>query len=230
MNENRRRIKRGLLIGLAVQLVILAVVGGFVYSKYVKQDKLDGTLNITAELGTIQLLEHEAVKTLKGNYEFTEVLYDGTAGKEGNTYDHVLPGLDIPKDPYIKVDGKTPISAYIFVEVVEDNNGNFALYEKGASDVEKHKIEKLAYRLTDSWHSLGKIGKNGGTVYVYASGETAINVTGNITKLPILEGDEIIVSQKVNIEGEASLQFYATMAQVVNGKTPAEIYTAQGAA
>lgn len=226
MNENRRRIKRGLLIGLAVQLVILAVVGGFVYSKYVKQDKLDGQISITAELGTIQLLEHEAEKADNGQYTLNTSVTPVTT----NTYDHVLPGLDIPKDPYIKVEGKTPIPAYIFVEVVEDNNDNFALYEKGASDVEKHKIEKLAYRLTDSWHSLGKIGKNGGTVYVYASGDTAISVKGNIDKLSILEGDKIIVSQKVSIDPPAKLEFYATMAQAVNGKTPAEIYTAQGAA
>lgn len=222
MNETKRRIRRGLLIGLVAQLIIMAVVGGFVYSKYVKQDKLDGQISITAELGTIQLLEHEAVKTDKGNYEFTEVLYDGTVGKEGNTYDHVLPGLDIPKDPYIKVEGKTPIPAYIFVEVVADVNFD---------EYNGHVQNKLAYSLTSSWKKLESVtGEHGGSVYVYASGDTAISVIGNIDKLSILEGDKIIVSQKVSIDPPAKLEFYASMAQAVNGKTPAEIYTAQGAA
>ncbi len=222
MNETKRRIRRGLLIGLVAQLIIMAVVGGFVYSKYVKQDKLDGQISITAELGTIQLLEHQAKKTDKGNYEFTEVLYDGTVGKEGNTYDHVLPGLDIPKDPYIKVEGKTPIPAYIFVEVVADTNFD---------EYNGHVQNKLAYSLTSSWKKLDIAGENGGTVYVYVDGEgNPIKVTGNISELHILVDDKIIVSQKVNIEGEASLQFYATMAQAVNEKTPEEIYTAQGAA
>lgn len=216
-----RRIKKGLLIGLAVQIAILAVVGGFVYSKYVKQDQLNGTLSITAELGTIQLLEHEAVKTLKGNYEFTEVLYDGTAGKEGNTYDHVLPGLDIPKDPHIVVTGKTPIPAYIFVEVLADEN-----FEQS----NEHVQNKLAYQLTSDWKKLAVAGKHGGIVYVYAGGDNAIAVTGNIDKLPILVGDKITVSQKVDIENKASIQFYAAMAETVEGKTPEEIYTAQGAA
>ena len=221
MNENKRRIKRGLLIGLAVQLVILAVVGGFVYSKYVKQDKLNGTLNITAELGKIQLLEHEAVKTDKGDYIFTEILLP-TETKKGNTYDHVLPGLDIPKDPHIVVTGKTPIPAYIFVEVVEDENFD---------EYNGHVQNKLAYSLTSSWKKLESVtGEHGGTVYVYASGDTAISVKGNIDKLSILESDKIIVSQKVSIAPPAKLEFYATMAQAVNGKTPAEIYTAQGAA
>lgn len=221
MNENRRRIKRGLLIGLAVQLVILAVVGGFVYSKYVKQDKLNGTLNITAELGKIQLLEHEAVKTDKGDYIFTEILLP-TETKKGNTYDHVLPGLDIPKDPYIKVEGKTPIPAYIFVEVVADENFD---------EYNGHVQNKLAYSLTSSWKKLDIAGENGGTVYVYVDGEgNPIKVTGNISELHILVDDKIIVSQKVSIAPPAKLEFYATMAQAVNGKTPAEIYTAQGAA
>ena len=204
MNENRRRINRGLLIGLAVQLVILAVVGGFVYSKYVKQDKLNGTLNITAELGKIQLLEHEAVKTDKGDYIFTEILLP-TETKKGNTYDHVLPGLDIPKDPYIKVEGKTPIPAYIFVEVVADENFD---------EYNGHVQNKLAYSLTSSWKKLDIAGENGGTVYVYVDGEgNPIKVTGNIFELHILVDDKIIVSQKVSIDPPAKLKFYATMAQ-----------------
>ena len=205
MNETKRRIRRGLLIGLVAQLIIMAVVGGFVYSKYVKQDKLDGQISITAELGTIQLLEHQAKKTDKGNYEFTEVLYDGTVGKKGNTYDHVLPGLDIPKDPYIKVEGKTPIPAYIFVEVVAD--ANFDEYNG-------HVQNKLAYSLTSSWKKLDIAGENGGTVYVYVDGEgNPIKVTGNIFELHILVDDKIIVSQKVSIAPPAKLKFYATMAQ-----------------
>lgn len=210
MNETKRRIRRGLLIGLVAQLIIMAVVGGFVYSKYVKQDKLDGQISITAELGTIQLLEHEAEKADNGQY----TLNTSVAPVTTNTYDHVLPGLDIPKDPYIKVEGKTPIPAYIFVEVVADENFD---------EYNGHVQNKLAYSLTSSWKKLESVtGEHGGSVYVYASGDTAISVIGNIDKLSILEGDKIIVSQKVNITTPAELKFYAMMGQAYD--TPTKVY------
>lgn len=221
MTENKRKIRRGLLIGLVAQMVILMIVGGFVYSKYVTKETLEGKLNITADIGTIQLFESEATKQNTGEYTL-----DKTKPVTSNNYTHVIPGLDIPKDPYVTVTNKTPIPAYIFVEVVAD--GNFTVSNT-------HVADKLAYSLTSSWKKLDIAGKNGGTVYAYTTdGTTAKAVTNEdadaIDDISILVEDKIIVSQDVSITLPAELKFYASMGQVVNGKTPAEIYTAQGAA
>ncbi|MBR4072249.1 MAG: hypothetical protein IKK26_06825 [Clostridia bacterium] len=225
MKETKRLIKRGLLAGLATQLIIVMLLSTVVYAKYIRTETFTGTIQITVDLGNIALLESKANKELTGQYVLDKNdILDGTTDKEGNTYTHVLPGLDIPKDPYITVTGKTTIPAYIYVEIKADD------IFKESSD---HTPDYLTYELTNDWLSLGMKGRNGGDLYVYSGGAGAAKaVTADIAKISILVGDKITVSQELNLSTitPVSMKIYAAMAEVVSGKTAAEIYTANGAA
>lgn len=197
-------IKRYWPTALATLILLTALTG--VYAKYVMDQPLSGTVTITAELGTIQLLEHKPSKDDSGKYTL------GTETVTEYTYDTVIPGLDIPKDPYVQITNKSPIEAYVFLKIETDN-----LKENG-----------LTYTLKEHWQPV-----NGYTnVYVYSekSGENWVpfKVTGNNTgtiTIPVLEGDQVVVSQKLNKKATGlELTFSACMKQYVDGQTATQIY------
>lgn len=90
------------------------------------------------------LMEHKAVDSNKdGSYELTdeEVL--------SNDYT-VYPGVDIPKDPFVRIEGLSR-EAYLFVEIVGENNDDFA------------------WTVRDEWLETNLVGHHGGTVYAWKS-------------------------------------------------------------
>lgn len=206
------RLKRFLPV-LAVIFLLVVVGVGVSYAKYIATLRATGTVTINAELGDITLQEHEAVRQPNGSYELTDVILpimdnpdstDVNEEKLGNSY-VLIPGLDIPKDPYIVITNKTGIEAYLFVEVV-DKTANPALTVTADSA---------------HWLSLGEIGVNGGTVYVYkatADDKTPTAIDSNFPSDPIyiLAGNQIIVSQTLLTEdttAEDTLTFYACMGE-----------------
>ena len=122
----------------------------------------------------------------------------------------------------MQVVNKTPIRAYLYVEVVENLN------------------VAIKYQMAPAWEKLNSVtGKNGGTVYVYQTGGTSVLTHENCenTEIPILtkpEGwsGEIRVSQHL-LENDTSaddvLTFYAylfeTFKEGEDEKTPSAIYT-----
>lgn len=198
-------IKRYWPTALATLILLTALTG--VYAKYVTDKVLEGQASITAKLGEIKLLEHVYEPQADGSYKKTEA-----TTSNGNTYSTVIPGLDIPKDPYVQITNKSPIEAYVFLKIETDN-----LKENG-----------LTYTLKEHWQPVAGYTD----VYVYSekSGENWIpvkmigNNAGTIT-IPVLEGDQVIVSQKLNKEATGlELSFSACMKQYVDGQTAAQIY------
>lgn len=199
-------IKRYWPTALATLLLLTALTG--VYAKYVTDQALEGHASITAKLGSIDIWESPSTADATGLYTLNKTADPVKA----NTYNVVIPGLDIPKDPYVQITNKSPIEAYVFLEIETDN-----LKENG-----------LTYTLNEHWQPV-----NGYTnVYVYSekSGENWVpfKVTGNNTgtiTIPVLEGDQVVVSQKLNKKATGlELTFSACMKQYVTGQTAKEIY------
>lgn len=197
-------VRYWLIVAIALELVVLLSLSGVVYAKYVAEKELNGNVTIKAELGEIALYEHKAIKNDSGQYELNP---DKTVS--GNTYDTVIPGLDIPKDPYIVITDKTEIPAYVFLLVHETAWPNTMEYE-----LEKHWKPLLGYN----------------NVYVYSDNGDPIKVTGDIETIKIIENDVITVSQSYTGPDETKLTFSACMGQIgVKGDntdmTPNDVYS-----
>lgn len=199
---------------IVIFCMLIAIYSGMlVYAKYVSTITVDnGKVTITANLGDITVDEHMVAKNDDGSYELTSTLISA-ANKSGNEY-FLIPGLDIPKDPFVKITNKSDIPVYVFVEVV----ANFTPSDKG-----------IYFSLAENWKKIEDVtGPNGGTVYYY---NTSISENIDLPILaPLAEGsvDTIQVSQylKENTNGSLKLDFYAYMGQTAAGDNAQEVYGA----
>ena len=197
-------VRNWLIAAVVLEFVVLLSLSGVAYSKYISEKQLTGSITIRADLGNIVLYEHKASKNASGQYELNT-----HETVSGNTYDTVIPGLDIPKDPYIEITNKTEIPAYVFLIVNEKAWPN-----------------TMDYELEEHWKPVS--GYN--NVYVYSDHDGPIKVTENIAVIKIIENDTITVSQKYTGPDEAKLLFSACMGQVGikednTDMTPNEVYS-----
>ncbi len=185
----RRKPRRNPLVIVLILVLTLTALTGTTVAKFVHQKTMSASVTFTAEIATdMTLLEHEAVRAADGSYSLKtdeDDIYKYTV--TGNKYD-LIPGLDIPKDPFITITGKTPIPAYLYVEVIYDPAN-----------------ENVVAQITDGWQLIknGKllyITPNGGLLYVY-TGEgtdplllTDQNCPGSVE---IINDDTITVGQKL---------------------------------
>ena len=192
------KVRVRLILLVAVLSVILGSLIGGVAAKYIWSTEFSGKVTFSAKLAeSIVLLESEAIKNNDGSYTLN------TAKPVSENSYTLLPGLDIPKDPYITVHRKTPIAAYLYVEVVESKD-----YREGI----------LQYSLDDRWKKLDIAGKNGGQVYVYMNeGKTAPLAISNDPEdftVNILKGQTLTVSQELKSAlSSNALTFYGLMAE-----------------
>ena len=169
--------KKTLTIAIALVLVVALAVGATwallthttdtVTNTFVVGKLIDGNT-------TFSLKEH-AIDTqdVTGKY----VLKTGNADSDyttRNTYGAVVPGVNIPKDPTVKVE-KLAGDAYLYV-VVDDQLGT-----------------GLSYNVADKWTELANNGTK--TLYVYNGGE---KLTANSTvSQGVLANNEIAVGETV---------------------------------
>lgn len=199
MKQNRSRLMALLIL---LVLLISGLIGGAV-GKYIKTLQFNGTVTFSATLATNMVLrEHQVERKPDGHHETIDAIIptevDDDTVKNTNHY-VLLPGQDIPKDPYIEITGKTSIPAYLFVEVIDGTAGT------------------LTYTMEDHWVRLTDItGKYGGTVYVYGNGTSpqAIKDGPASALYPILKDNKVTVSQELR-HGEAPgrLDFYAYLGE-----------------
>lgn len=198
-----------LLLIIAVSVLIGSAVGKYRRSFTLEQ----ATVTFTAKLAeSVTLQEHKANRQPDGSYELDE---NSTVAEMEYT---LIPGLDVPKDPYVTIINKTPIDSYLFVEVCP------ILPVIDGQDVIEFSVD------TEHWLKLDITGKNGGTVYVYTTNgsEPAVvdeNVPAETVTLEgvdkkrftvsILEGNTITVSQKLKSMDKADklLIFYACLGE-----------------
>ena len=205
---------------IMIVMLILGSLIGTVMAKYIYSKTLSAKVIFTAELADDFLLqEHIANKQSDGSYDLGTVLLPtkdelGNITKNGNAYT-LLPGLDVPKDPFIKVIKKTPIEAYMYIEVVENLNSAITY----TLDTAKWKplTDTLGNQIT---------GPNSGKVYFYTTdGTNALRIDETFPEDPVylLSGGAnamITVSQKL-LERDTAvndiLTFYAYLYEI--GKT-----------
>lgn len=105
---------RTLLAVLFLLSILLIGLISFAKAKYmttISGQGYEGKITFKASLASdVILQEHEAVPQPDGTYELGDELVTA------NTYT-LLPGVDIPKDPHIVIKGKTPIKAFLFLEI-----------------------------------------------------------------------------------------------------------------
>ncbi len=201
-------MKKKLLIALAIVLVIaMSVTGTLAYL----------TANTGAVTNTFivgKVFDEEDSDTHK-NFELLE---HGITGKPGeytltaeevseNEYT-VMPGVNIPKDPFVRVNSPVGVDVYLFVEVV-DGTG-----EQLTVTVDSAKWTKLA----------GVTGTHGGDVYTLASGRLTAGSTLDATH--ILADDEIVVANETIVD-PGQVTFYGYLIQAA-GFTSAEDAAVKG--
>jgi len=197
-------------------LLLLFSIGtttGTVIAKYVTERELTEQITFTAELAEKMVLEeYEAERTSGGDYSL-----DSTTPKNANSYE-LMPGVDIVKKPYIQISEKTPIKAYLFLEIVGHQPGE--------------ETNGVRYALTDAWVKADTVqGKHEGTVYVYSSGENPVELDETLTEIngfkniDIIKGGKVYVSQELNKSADKfTVTFYAVMTEAVEGKSLAQTY------
>lgn len=172
MYSRKPRIRLWPLVMAAV--MVLGSLVGVVLAKYVYSTELHATVTFSARLAdNFWLQEHQVLRQEDGSY----VLDTGVTVAENNYI--LMPGVDVPKDPFIKIKNKTPLESYLFVEVV-DSLDVFTGSGGGES------IKPVTYAMTNDWRLLKDgegnpvAGENKGAVYVYTGGgETAVAIHAN---------------------------------------------------
>lgn len=171
--------KRRAVLSIAIALLLVAAIGaGFgISAKYRRDITIPGQLIIDAGLAkSVAAVEHKAVRAADGSYEL-----DTTEETNSNEF-IVVAGIDLPRDPFVRITEKTNVPAYLYIEVVKTDN--------------------VACALTDEWVELpGITGKNGGSVYYY----TGTLPKNDLIEIPILTGSVTVG------DGEAELSFYPYM-------------------
>lgn len=195
-------MKKKLLIALAIVLVVaMSVTGTLAYLT-----ANTGAVTNTFTVGKV--FDEEDSDTHK-NFELLEHGITGKPGEytltdeevSGNEYT-VMPGVNIPKDPFVRVNSPVGVDVYLFVEVV-DGTG-----EQLTVTVDSAKWTKLA----------GVTGTHGGDVYTLVSGRLAAGSTLDATY--ILANNEIAVAN-ATIVNPGRVTFYGYLIQAA-GFTSAE--------
>ena len=206
MRKTKFRTRLRLLILL---LLLLAALMSYAVGKYMSTVTITGNVKFTAKLAeTFELREHVISKKADGTYETTAA----TITNETQSY-VLIPGVDVPKDPHIVIEGKTEIPAYLYIEIVD---GLDTVTVNGTS------VKLIDYELTSDWGvTTTKANQHGGTVYVYTGGgNTPLQLTGaaqNMT-IYILANNEVTVSQHIkhaDTDGTDLITFYAYLEEVV---------------
>ena len=155
-------------------LLVLLLIGlvSFAGAKYATTISYTGRITFSASLAEdVILQEHLAVRQPDGSYKLDETV----APVQANTY-KLIPGLDIPKDPHIIIKGKTPIKAFLFIEVWSTLDKNAVYFQV---DDTKWQATEFAPKRT------------GATVYLYVDGGTSAKVldetVGTALTIPILK-------------------------------------------
>ena len=202
MYAKKRPLWRVLLLIAAVAL-ICALIGSAV-GKYIYTETLSASVTFSAEMAkNVVLQESKANRLPDGSYELTEAVV------KDNTYT-LIPGLDVPKNPHIIITEKSPVEAYLFVEVVEDLPGTGT----------------ITYSMASGWKELAVSGKHGGKVYVY---NKVLDENTTADPIYILKDNLIYVSQ--NLLGSLTsevMTFYACLGETAAGGADADaasVYT-----
>lgn len=194
MRKMSFRARFRLLIVLTLLLIALTT---FAVGKYITTIENESTVSFTARLAKdVILQEHLAVRQPDGSYQLDEEVV------KGNSY-KLIPGLDIKKDPHIIIQDKTPIPAYLYIEV------------------ESTLDTPVTYEIDDSiWYELAGVPG----VYYYKD-----TIDENFSENPIyiLKDNQITVGQLLLSQSDSAedfLKFNVNLIEKVGTATVQEVY------
>ncbi|MBR0157811.1 MAG: hypothetical protein IJM24_01880 [Clostridia bacterium] len=210
MTKKNNRRKYILIFSLAALLVV-AIAIGLSQAKYKTEKVMQGKVRFTATLAeNLKIQEHPAVREHDGSYELNTDA-DPVQVQEYK----LMPGVDIPKDPFVTVEGKTNIPGWLFVEIDDSKLP-----------------EEVTYAVRTEWIDTGRTGDYGGKLYVYNKAlvtadtqqgtDDAIELTEFYVLAPDDRGNTITVSQYLARETDAKLNFYAYLCQAITEPATAE--------
>ena len=202
-----KRDKRKLLSLLLVAILAMAAVAGTVYAKYAGEQKLSGKITVSAKLATdLEIFEHQATRQTNGTYTL------GTTEVAENSY-VLMPGVDVPKDPTVRVTGYTGMDAYLYIEVVGEEKTDPVYFEVD----------------TQKWTALtGETGPNGGKLYYKALGasDKADEILVEILKkLTDADNKQVRVSDTLPRTADLDVSFYAYIGQKLTADAAADFTT-----
>lgn len=223
--------KKTLTIAIALVLVVALAVGATWAYLTAQTKAVTNTFTAGGAVAAndLTLKEHVATPNTDGSYKLDNTYLD--EGK-GNSY-VVLPGVNLPKDPTVKVTAANG-PYYLFVEVTKGTG--FDEVTVGEGDAAKTG-KPLDYTIAANWDELSLTGKDETReVYVYYvtgtdSSKTYIqNAATN--DIPVLLNDRVTVNADNDIiatltaKSDANLTFQAYACQAAGFKTAAEAFTA----
>lgn len=145
--KDHKRFRSRLLIAALVLALLTAAFAAGSYAKYRGQVLMTGTVSAKNQLAeSFRLQEYVLTRNTDGSYtrEGDEL------STEPQTY-ALLPGLEIPQDPFLSISGKTEVPAVLYLELLPLNS--------------------VSCTLSPDWSLLsGAEGPKGGQIYVYQNG------------------------------------------------------------
>lgn len=213
------------MLSLLTMMSIWLVSG--IFAKYTVNDHSSNSARVAA-FGSVEVKEHKAIPKTVGSSgdvgsvynsgEYADMLYELDLDDEvgSNTYDVMMPGVDIPKDPFVRVT-TGEVDCELYIKVVEKNIPEEYQDRKG----ETHNI--VTYTVDPSiWQKLPDDQQDGdGVIYKYSS---VIDANSAEQKIFILEDNKICISQYYDADGhynakapksdDFSLTFSAWLVQV----------------
>lgn len=176
------------------------------YAKYTVSESYQDSASV-AKIGVdkLELLEHEAVLIDDADravqqdsvYELT----DNEVTK--NDYDVVLPGVDIPKDPFIRIKGDSKAS-------IDEAKTSYELY---LNVVEEDLPDTVTYEMAEGWKLIKtETSQSNGVVYTYKYNKVIDSQFSG--KFSVLKDNKLKVSASYVGNGKFSLTFNAWLAQI----------------
>lgn len=185
--------KKILALALAAVLLVGVSIGGTMAYMTAKTEKVENTFTTTSI--AIELWESDLVEN---NGEYT--LNEGEKVAANTDY-LLLPGLTMPKDPYVEV---TQGEVFVFVELVASTTPSADKYIDWAVDTAK------VWSELQGADGTGVVGPHGGTMYCYGVGHTPKAVTSADGKLYILKDNEITIPETITTDDIAALTVNGT--------------------
>ena len=202
-----------LVAACAVLALTMSVIGTIAY--------LTGSTGPVVNTFTVGKLLDDPLNFVVKEHEATDTDKDGVYtlddGKEvtTNTYDHVLPGVDLPKDPFVKTEETMKLDAYVFVEVVKSEDFGTNLHFTVDSN---------------NWTEIsGATGKNGGQVYAMKANGGIAKAGEMLGPIKVLTDDKITVDNAPITDAEAQfggdVTFYGYMIQAAGFEDATDAWT-----
>ena len=200
-------------VGIILIITMLSVwlLSGLL-AKYVVVENTSDSAKV-AKGGYIEVLEHQA-ELVNGVYEL-ELNEKIKKPVNQNNYDKVIPGVDIAKDPFVRLyleDAEVDYELYLTV-----TEKNFPTYKP---TLDSNPVKTVTYTVrTDLWILQDNLSDKENGVYVYKY-KNILDAGMANTDIKILVDDELVVSEHyvgTDAQGKPqsfTLSFSATLKQV----------------